>query len=159
MPAGFCDQPPSGGSRSLKPARPLKQEAGYSENVGKRCLFLCPLGLATTTVVIYYIKVKFRGRYIQGRYLCTDGGPSRGLRSLNPARPLYPRLQNPMVTVFVLFFSNFGVRCSAADSRQEWVSIPQLRFRALDLFTASWRPAPIAARFSKNRFLEYYANA
>ena len=29
VPAGFCDQPPSGGSRSLKPARPLKQEAGY----------------------------------------------------------------------------------------------------------------------------------
>ena len=56
VPAGFCDQPPSGGSRSLKPARPLKQEAG------KTCLFLCPLGLATTTVVIYYIKVKFRGR-------------------------------------------------------------------------------------------------
>ena len=25
-------------------------------------LFLFPLGLATTTVVIYYIKVKFRGR-------------------------------------------------------------------------------------------------
>ena len=28
VPAGFCDQPPSGGSRSLNPARPLKQEAG-----------------------------------------------------------------------------------------------------------------------------------
>ena len=33
VPAGFCDQPPSGGSRSLKPARPLKQEAGYSDRV------------------------------------------------------------------------------------------------------------------------------
>ena len=28
---------------------------------GSTFLFLCPLGLATTTVVIYYIKVKFRG--------------------------------------------------------------------------------------------------
>ena len=36
----------------------LKQESRYS----KTCLFLFPLGLATTTVVIYYIKVKFRGR-------------------------------------------------------------------------------------------------
>ena len=63
-------------------------------------LFLFPLGLATTTVVIYYTKVKFRGRYIQGRYLCTDGGPSRPCWSLNPARPLYPRLQNPAGTVY-----------------------------------------------------------
>ena len=30
---GFCDHPPSEGSRSLKPARPLKQEAGYSDQV------------------------------------------------------------------------------------------------------------------------------
>ena len=27
---GFCDHPPSEGLRSLKPARPLKQESGYS---------------------------------------------------------------------------------------------------------------------------------
>ena len=33
-------------------------------------------------------------------YLCTDGGSSRGLRSLKPARPLYPRLLYPMGTVF-----------------------------------------------------------
>ena len=106
---GFRNQPPSEGSRLLNPARPLKQEV-YSDQVVAKArvwqlnvfLFLCPLGLATTTVVIYYIKVKFRGRYIQGRYLCTDGGPSRRLRSLNPARPHYPRLQNPTVTVFTL---------------------------------------------------------
>ena len=30
---GFCDQPPSEGLRSLKPARPLKQESGYSDRV------------------------------------------------------------------------------------------------------------------------------
>ena len=53
---GFCDQHPSGGSRSLKPVRPLMQEAGYHlaaiPKTSKTCLFLCPLGLATTTVVI-----------------------------------------------------------------------------------------------------------
>ena len=30
---GFCDQPPSGGLRSINPARPLKQESGYSDQV------------------------------------------------------------------------------------------------------------------------------
>ena len=30
---GFCDQRPSGGLRSLNPARPLKQESGYSDQV------------------------------------------------------------------------------------------------------------------------------
>ena len=30
---GFCDHSPSEGSRSLKPARPLKQESGYSDQV------------------------------------------------------------------------------------------------------------------------------
>ena len=30
---GFCNHPPSEGSRSLKPARPLKQESGYSDQV------------------------------------------------------------------------------------------------------------------------------
>ena len=38
--------------------------------------------------------------------MCTDGGPSRGLRFLNPARPLYPRFQNPMLTV-IIFISSF----------------------------------------------------
>ena len=33
VPAGFCDPPPSEGSRSLNPARPLKQESGYSDQV------------------------------------------------------------------------------------------------------------------------------
>ena len=33
VPTGFCDFPPSEGSRSLKPARPLKQESGYSDRV------------------------------------------------------------------------------------------------------------------------------
>ena len=33
VPAGFCDHPPSEGLRSLKPARPLKQESGYSDQV------------------------------------------------------------------------------------------------------------------------------
>ena len=35
VPAGFCDQPPSGGSRSLKPARPLKQEYILSQSLSK----------------------------------------------------------------------------------------------------------------------------
>ena len=30
---GFCDHPPSEGLRLLKPARPLKQESGYSDQV------------------------------------------------------------------------------------------------------------------------------
>ena len=30
---GFCDHPPSEGLRLLKPARPLKQESGYSDRV------------------------------------------------------------------------------------------------------------------------------
>ena len=33
----------------------------YLASIPKTCLFLCPLGLATPTVVIYYVKVKFRG--------------------------------------------------------------------------------------------------
>ena len=33
VPAGFCDPPPSEGLRSLNPARPLKQESGYSDQV------------------------------------------------------------------------------------------------------------------------------
>ena len=33
VPAGFCDHPPSEGLRSLKPAQPLKQESGYSDQV------------------------------------------------------------------------------------------------------------------------------
>ena len=30
---GFCNHPPSEGSRLLKPARPLKQGSGYSDQV------------------------------------------------------------------------------------------------------------------------------
>ena len=33
--------------------------------------------------------------------------PSRGLRFLNPVRPLYPRFQNPMLTVVKLVIWNF----------------------------------------------------
>ena len=40
VPAGFCDQLPSGGSRSLNPARPLKQEYILSQSQSK-CGFFC----------------------------------------------------------------------------------------------------------------------
>ena len=33
VPIGFSDHPPSEGSRSLNPARPLKPESGYSNQV------------------------------------------------------------------------------------------------------------------------------
>ena len=63
-------------------------------------LFLFPLGLETTTAAILLYKSQILRFLTQDCYLCTDGGPSRGLRFLNPARPLYPRFQNPMLTVF-----------------------------------------------------------
>ena len=48
VPAGFCDQPPSGGSRSLKPARLAKARQGiatrWSLNT-MRC-YIQPLALA-----------------------------------------------------------------------------------------------------------------
>ena len=73
-------------------------------------LFLCPLGLATTTAAILLYKSQIL-RLLNPRLLSMYWrGPSRGLRLLNPARPLYPRLQNPMLTVFYYAFIALNVK-------------------------------------------------
>ena len=103
---GFCDQPPSQGSRSLNLIVVAKL-SGFSLGLTTRWSLNPMYSILrwvqrppkVSTVAISLHKGRNQ-RSLNTRSLCsTKKGPSRRFWSLKPDWPLYPQSQNPMLTV------------------------------------------------------------